>query len=160
MSWSVACASPRRRATNSPLPRHLSLSHCTCTPQPEHVELKFEYEVGAYYYADHATGTTHWDASGAVELEEPLRIAQRIASLEDTVFGEGKHGSKRAPPGSGFLTRLDYLEEDLYGERVMGSNVALRLNKLEGDATWQNGYEGEESEAESEVGSTSRGRLI
>ena len=123
--------------------------------------------MGAYYYADHATGTTHWDTSGAVELEEPLRIAQRIASLEDTVFGEtvsegtGKHGSKRAPPGSGFLTRLDRLEEGLYGEKVMGSNVALRLKKIEADAQWHD-YEDEQSEAESEAESVvgSKGRLI
>ena len=138
--------------------------------------------MAAYYFANHATGTTHWataledpEIRKAAEAEESLRIAQRLARLEDTVFGEGKHGQrvKRAPRGSGYLTRLDRLEEEMWGEKVTGSNLTLRFNDIEEGLGHDYDSEEEseagaeaESEAESEVGSEVRsavrgmGRLI
>ena len=133
--------------------------------------------MAAYYFANHATGTTHWavaledpEIRKAAEAEESLQIAPRLARLEDTVFGEGKHGqhAKRAPHGSGYLTRLDRLEEEMWGEKVTGSNLTLRFNNIE-ERLRRHDYDSEEeseaegeAETESEVGSAvgGMGRLI
>ena len=41
--------------------------------------------------------------------------------------------AKRAPKGSGYLTRLDRLEECVYGRFVEGSCVKARLDQIEAD---------------------------
>ena len=115
-----------------------------------------------------STGTTQWEqptdvATGMVMLREPLQIQARLERAEEAVYGEGTNNTssntRRCRAGAhtstsrskprpmrkdGFLSRMDALEEVLYGPRgdTPAKCMRARLGQIEVDLEIEGGVGG------------------
>jgi len=116
-----------------------------------------------------STGTTQWEqptdvATGMVMLREPLQIQARLERAEEAIYGEGTNNTSsstrphcragaltstsRSKPRpmrkDGFLSRMDALEEVLYGPRgdTPAKCMRARLEQVEVDLEIEGGVGG------------------